>query len=214
MSADPLFGPAVSRWAIAQSLLDEIRAWMPEYLAAFERQHRMDLGRTQAPNSYRVRHAGIVASTDTLPAVIVWVAGVTDRRDDPDSGIVTGTVQLGVRVAASSSVADATGELLHRYVAAINAMLLDRSTAGGLAGHLEVVDEDYTGIDPSDAQNTLQAGDLECEAFGVVLGQRHAGPGEHARPRPDPTGEWPGAPISHHVVEHLEIDVIDPNDVD
>lgn len=209
MSADR-FGPIVSRWTIVEDWLKEIRAWLPEYLSAYERQAGIEPGRTRRPRTYVVRHAAMSKAGEETPAIIGWPAGVTDRVVDPDTGAVTGTLQAGITVVAGAKSTDTTGDVLHRIHAALYALLLDRTTLGGHATGLAVVDEDFEGID-AERDRLLQQAQMSIEAYGVLLGVERSGPGRDAEPRPDTRPPWPPLPTA----ETVRIDVrapIDPED--
>jgi hypothetical protein len=215
MSADR-YGPLVSRWKVAQGLKDDLEAWMPEYVAAYERQntdtegHAIEPGSTIVPQSYTVRHAAMIRAGEQLPALVIWVVGTTDKLVDPD-GTMWGTLELGVFVVASSNDIATTGDLLHRHTAAVSALLLDRPTCGGLARDLEPIDEDFTRIDP-ERERTLVAADLRYAAHGVLLGQRGAGPPSDADPRPDPHQPWPPVPTVATADVDVRAEIIDPED--
>jgi hypothetical protein len=212
MTATDGFGPIVSRWTFMEGLRDEVKAWLPEYLAAGDRQEGRTAGRTPVPRSWEVRHASILRPQAQLPGCVLWLAGVFNQKVDPDDDTVWGTIEFGINFVVSAKVADATGETLHRYVAATQALFLDRQTVGGTAGSVVPIDEDYTGIDPRRDAIRLSA-ELRYHATGVKLGQRNSGPPEAAHPRPDPKPPWPGAPT----VESADIDIngrryVDPED--
>lgn len=192
MTVTDAFGPIVSRWKFASRVCDELKAWMPEYLAAADRQQGRAGGKTILPKSWDVRHASLMRPQAQLPGVVVWLAGVTNQRTDPDDDI-WGDIEFGVALVVSTAVKDATGETLHRYVAAVSALLYDRRTLGGTCSDVIAIDEDFTGIDPRRDRVRLSA-ELRFVATGVHLGRRGVGPGTDDTPRPDPNGPRPGTP--------------------
>ena len=204
------FGPIISRWTIVTDWLDEIRAWLPEYLAVYERQEGLTVGKTARPTTFVARHAGIVRSGEKPPAIVVWPAGVTDEEVDPDTNVVSGTLQLGLLVIAGANSAAATGDVLHRFTAALTALLYDRTTVAGHAADLRLVDEDFEGIEP-DRERTLLEARLSYEAYGVLLGQRHAGPPPGSDPRRDPTRPWPPEPVAESADVQI-VPIRDPED--
>lgn len=200
------FGPIVSRWHVAEELKAELKEWMPEYLAAYDRQHGTT---TPMPRSWQVRHVAAVKPEEKTPAVIVWVAGVTDRQKDPD-GIVTGTLQLGVFLVAGARDITTTGDVLHRYAAAVDALLVDRHTIRGNCTSLELIDEDYTRVDEA-RERMFVSVDLSYNAYGVTLAVRGGAPaGED--PRDDPEPPWPPAPLAEQVFVTVHPRPIDPED--
>lgn len=202
------FAPLVDRWEIANAFLEEITAWLPEYLAAYERQRDMRVGTTPLPRAYVVRHAGVVREGEQVPAIIVWPSGATDHAVEPD-GTELGNLDLGVLIVAGARDAASTGDVLHRYLAALTALLNDRTTVGGHATGLELVDEDYEGIDATRERYLLSVA-LSYVATGVVLGHRHAGPPADATPRRDRTPHWPTSPLAATANVDVAIDPDDP----
>jgi len=204
------FGLVVSRWKVAEGLRDDLQTWMPEYLAAYARQNP-DPGADviEVPRSYNVRHAATIRAGEQVPAIVVWVAGATNKLIDPD-GTMWGSLELGVFVVVSSNDIDKTGDLLHRHAAAVSALLLDYPNCNGLARDLEPIDEDFTPIGP-DRERTLVVADLRYAAHGVVLGQR-GGPPAGSDPREDPTPPWAPPPTALTADVQVQALPIDPED--
>lgn len=202
MSTDA-FPRLISRWEIVHAWLDEIRAWLPEYLAAFERQRALEVGATPRRISYVARHAGALRGGETPPAIVAWPAGALDHTVDPDTGTVVGTLQLGLAIVAGGAGVEATGEVLHRLVAAVTGLLDRHTTVAGHAQMLERVDEDYELIIESGREQRLAGAVLLHEAHGVVLGHRSGGPPPGSRPRTDPTSPWPPPPTAERA--HVEL---------
>lgn len=189
-----LFGPIVSLATLGDAIATDLRAWMPEYLAALERQTDGAVpGETPALRSVEVRHAAVWRSEEQVPAAVVWIAGVQDHTEDPD-GVMTGTVEMGVALFVGGRDLRALTPLIHRYAAATRTLLMDRPTAGGECQRLELVDEDFTGIDVQTRDRVLASAEIRYHAHGVRLGQRNAGPGAGDLPRPDPVPPWPPVP--------------------
>lgn len=212
MTAPDAFGPIISRWHIAEGMKDDIERWMPEYLAAYARQYPDPPGAPAviAPQSYTVRHAARMRAGEQLPAVVVWIAGVTNQQQDPE-GQRWGDLELGVFLVAGSNEIAATGDLLHRHVAAVTALLMDRDTCNGLAQSLDPLDEDFTPIEP-ERERTLLGADLRYLARGVLLGIRGQGPPPGSDPREDPSDPWPPAPTALTADVVITPRPIDPED--
>lgn len=203
------FGPIASRWAVAEGLLADLKRWMPEYLAAGDRQEGRTAGATPAVASWSTRHAAVARPGERPPAVIVWLARVADYRSDPD-GTVTGDLDLGVYILAGAKNTATTGEVLHRYVAAVFAVLLDHPTCDGLAEWIEPAGEDFTRTIPEKAR-VLQSAEIRLTAGGVVLGRRGAGPPPGSTPRDDPRPPWP--PVPTVATTHVRVEATShPND--
>jgi hypothetical protein len=191
-------GPIPSRWQAAQGMKADIEKWLPEYLAAYERGTDdedlvdEDGHATQATAPWKtltVRHAAALhAAEDHLPAIVVWIAGVTDHQIDPAEGWMTGTLQLGVAITAGGRDLRSMGDVVHRYAAAVTNLLLDHTTCGGHSTALQLVDEDFTRVSVS-ADNARASADLSYEAKGVLLGKRGGLP-TGTEPRQDPRPPW------------------------
>jgi hypothetical protein len=192
MSIPDRFGLIISRWDVAQAMADEIHAWMPEYLAAGARQANEDPAKVVRPGKPIVRHTAAVRAEETAkrPAIVIVLNGATDRVYDPSDGTISGTLQLGVYVVVKATSTHETGVALHRLVAAVIALVEDRRRLGGCAQDTLCVDEDFTRTDIQ-SDRVLQTAELTFNAFGVVLGQRGAGPAPGSTPRPDPTAPLP-----------------------
>lgn len=198
----------VSHWPLAQAVVDTITTWLPEYLAAWERQNAREPGKLPQLRSATVRHTALLRATEQTPALIVAIEGAGERAIDPD-GTETAPVELEVTVVASSKDLTTTGELLHVYGACVRQLLRDHPTAGGLAGNgLVCVDEDYTGIAEL-REGTLQMANLAYVAAGVVTGKWGDGP--IGGPREDPVPPWPQLPTVE--TTHAAVYPIDPEDV-
>lgn len=186
------FGVIPSRWTVAEAMADELHAWLPEYLAAEARQSDEDPAKIVLPKRPIVRHTAAVRPTEAAgkPTIVVVLGGVSDRMIDPTDGIVTGTLQLGAYLVVHAKDTYSNGVVLHRLVAATTALFDNRRTLGGLCQDMTCIDEDFTRTTVL-SDRVLQSADLTFEAYGVVVGQRGAGPPPGADPRPDPTTPWP-----------------------
>lgn len=184
-------------------------AWMPEYLAAIERQDDdLELGQLPRPRPAIVRHAGIFGVNDHPPAVVVWSVDVGDHDEDPD-GPQIGTVPLGVMVVASAATPSKTTRVVHRYAAAVRAILMHHpltlpGTAGPRRHRLHPLPEDHSPWTEGARGSVIAGLVLMYEAHQVYLGRRDGGPPPGSTPRDDPYPPWPPAPT----VLTTQVDVI------
>ncbi len=183
------------RRAVAEEVLDTIVLWQYEYLAERERQAALTAHTLPEIGVAKVRHFAYLKPGELQlnPAVVVWVAGASNHRSDPDDNSVRADVEIGVRIAIAAAE-DEAALLLHHYQAAFSQLLLDFPTCGGLASDLMPVDEDYSPFEEQD--ESWRCGvDLMYVATGVNVGTRRGGPPPGSEPREDPYLEpWPDAP--------------------
>jgi hypothetical protein len=200
------------RRQVAEKILETITDWQFEYLAEHERQQELAPRTLVEIGVAEVRAAAYVKPGELAlnPAVIVWVAGATNHRSDPDSRVVIADIEVGVRIAVSAAE-DEAALLLHHDQAAFSQLLMDFPTCGGLSGDLLPVDEDYSPFEQAD--ESWRCGvDLMYVATGVEVGTRRAGPPPAAEPRPDPYVEpWPDAPTA--LTTDLSVTPVDPEDL-
>jgi hypothetical protein len=200
------------RRQVAENILETIVGWQFEYLAEHERQQGLDPRTLPEIGVAEVRQAAYLKPAELAlnPAVIVWVAGATNHRSDPDSSVVIADIEVGVRVAISAAE-DEASRLLHHYQSAFSQLLMDLPTCGGLSGDLLPVDEDYSPFENAD--EAWRCGvDLMYVATGVEVGTRRAGPPPGSEPRDDPYEEpWPDAPTA--LTTDLDVSPVDPEDL-
>lgn len=200
------------RRGVAEGILDLLTTWQFEYLAEHERQQELDPRTLPEIGVAEVRQAPYLKPAELAlnPAIVVWVAGATNHRSDPNDRSVRADVEIGVRIAIAAAE-DEASRLLHHFQAAFSQLLLDHPTCGGLSSDLLPVDEDYS---PFEAQDeSWRCGvDLMYLATGVTVGTRRGGAPAGAEPRPDPYDEpWPDAPTA--LTTDLDVRrIVDPED--
>lgn len=201
-----------SLWVVAQAMRDDLLDWMPDYLAAGDRQSSgRQAGQTPKLRSAEVRHGGFWRPEEQTPAAVVWPEGATDFVIDTD-GDITATVQLGMSFFASAAGKDATGDVLHRYVSAAIGLFSRFRTLRENASGLALTDMDFTPIAVV-RDRTVMGAELSWEATGVRIANRDAGPPPDSDPRPDPTPPWPLPPTAATADVTVDpLSILDPED--
>ncbi len=196
------YGTIADTLDVARGVADEISAWHAEYLAAYERQRGLTVGKIARLNTPTVTHAGVWRPEERPPACVTWIAGEAEHGRDPD-GQIDAQVEVGVAVIVAADTPGNVATLLHRHVATVRKLLVDRPTASGTCQRLELVDVDYTPVDAEQRGRTVARADLQWVAHGVCLGTAGAGPGSGDTPREDPEPPWPPVPT----VLHADLDI-------
>jgi hypothetical protein len=97
-----IFGTIVAASDLESALLEQLRRWLPDYLAEVDRQHGQPVGTTPKPRSYVVSSELERMPEDQTPAVIVRSPGTLEPPDVDGRGVYSArfTIDAGVHLSA------------------------------------------------------------------------------------------------------------------
>jgi hypothetical protein len=172
------------------AVIQTLATWMPTYLE----EMRLQLSREDkfpSPRTYTNRNSFEKFMEDQLPLVIVVSPGLVSRPTAEGSGRFRAKWQLGTGIIASARNQAESNDLSKVYIAAARAILLQKSSLGGVSSGMEWVDESYDEI-TEDVDRSMAAGMalFEVEMESVI--NRWAGPAVPNPPDPDdlPGSDW------------------------
>jgi hypothetical protein len=194
-SVSPVFGRIVASCDVAQRALDQLRLFMPDYLAEQERQRGLPYGTLERPVTYLWTTEQARWPEDELPAVLVLDNGFVASSRDED-GVHDATADIAVSVIVRGDLPDVTplnqdgrvdtGLRVRYSAAAVRACVAKQVEGARWTGV-----EDFDDL-PVRAGRTRAAGTVQFEIVEPSVLDDGPGPDE---PTPDPAaGPPPDAP--------------------
>jgi hypothetical protein len=163
---------------------------MPTYLREIELQLGLADHTIPAPRTYTTRNEFTTFPEDQMPICVVVSPGLAEEPYMEGDGTMTAWWTLGVGVLASASTEEDTNFLSKMYAAAVRAIMLQKSSLGGVCIGIEWLDESYDDIPDESQERTIRAAQWVGRAYidGVVV--RDAGPIGPPDPETQPGSEW------------------------
>lgn len=197
---EDIFGPIFVGRQIEDAALETLRTWMPTYLQEIELQLQRVRGEIPAPRLYTTRNEFTQFPEDQMPMCVVVSPGLVSEPKREGDGTYNAWFALAVGFAAAGRDADTSRFLAQVYGAAGRAILLHKSSLGGVASGVEWTDESYDNLVTEDDRVVRACYNMyQFHVAGIV--QKGMGP---AVTIPDPVeqpgSQWPSA-------ETIEIDV-------
>lgn len=178
-----------SPWEIAEEIINvtfgtedgERRGWWEEFASQYERDHDLEPRDLPAFKTTVVRQAGVLWTSDELPAFVMFPALEPKPVYDANSGCGYADVAYGILVAVEADDERDSGRTLHDLVGVVKQLFETR-----LFDHeLERTNVDYRGLELQDGGRTLYGADLDYLAKRVLVGVR-TDPLTITEPREDP----------------------------
>jgi hypothetical protein len=198
--------------APALAMAEALDTWWPEYLRALERQRpELDLDDLPIPAATIVRHADVWRIAEQAATAIIWPSRVSDFRVDPDDGVETATVEVGLLVVAQGPDEQQTARNLDYLLGAARAILMHQRGLGGITSGLTTDAIEMGALDPGQRGRTRAGATVMYSAPNVVVGHSFSGPPPGSEPRPDPRPPWP--PVPTVATTHVRVEATShPND--
>jgi len=196
-----MFAPLVAVPQLETAAVDQLRAWLPAYVAEVERQMGLDARFIELPRSYQSASQQDVLPEEQSPAILVVSPGTDgdpERINDmtnPDAISYASWFQLSV-VAGVHSVDEVSARALAGYyAAAIRGVMVQRPTIDGFTRGTVWSGEEIYG-NPDTARNRSRAAcvvHFRTRVEGLVT--PGAGPTQADLPPDDPYAPWPDMPV-------------------
>jgi hypothetical protein len=199
MSSVDIFLPIKDGSQIENAIIAHLNAWMPVYLREIEvqrswpdDQHLPDI-RSFATFS-RFDHF----DEQQLPSVVVASPGLSGPPKMEGNGSYTAIWNISITVIVSALDQASTNQLAKMYAAAVRGVMLQKSSIGGYAVHVEWRNESYTDVGTSDGERTFAVGTGQFDVMVEEVVNKMGGPRtypfiEAPDPATQPGSQWPDA---------------------
>jgi hypothetical protein len=140
-----IFGTIVAASDLESALLEQLRRWLPDYLAEVDRQHGQPVGTTPKPRSYVVSSELERMPEDQTPAVIVRSPGTLEPPDVDGRGVYSArfTIDAGVHLSARGNTHAL--RVARVYTSGIRALLVQQQLLDALDERVAVRRVDWLG---------------------------------------------------------------------
>jgi hypothetical protein len=197
-----IFGRIVHGGTVEQWCLDLTRTWFSTYLSIVERDEGLVAGVTQRPRSFLVVTSLDKWPEDQLPAVLLVSTGLTESPVMHGEGQYTGRWAIDVTCICSAREEADARAIMHRYIAALELLFLQRPSLDGNADgtvwlgatYVTLPYEDTRTLASAQAQFAVQVDNAMSARGGPIT------PDAPLEPDTDPWADWP-------VVETTDIEV-------
>lgn len=186
-----IFGPIITGAQLEQAAMDTLQLWMPDYVAALERETGREPRSVPLPKAWVRRNDAVARWPENrVPAIALVSPGLSTDPVKDGEGNYSCAFELAVGAIVNARDQQSANDLAKLYAAAIRTLLLQRGDLGGFANGTVWTKEGYTDT-PADY---LKIGAIATVTFDVIVegvAVDHGGP---LAPSDDPyldPGDWP-----------------------
>lgn len=176
MTALSAFGPLVAASDVETALLNNVRKWLPDYLAEIDRLRGEAVGTMPYPRSFVISSEAEKMPEDQTPTLVIASSGLTDPPLADGGGVYTARWRVNVAIHLSARGNALALRLVRLYVLALRALLTQQQELAGLAlRRVDWMDERYDTL-PSIDDRTVCTGTVEMAVEVTDVTTRNAGP--------------------------------------
>lgn len=177
MTVSEIFEGIPTRIQIAEAARDQLKLWLPAYLAEIERQQGLPAESLPRIRSFTTRTQTTKWAENQTPACVIVCPGLSGPPARDGAGVWRSSWGLGVAVVTSGNSQESVIQNSSYYGAAVRACLLQQQPLPGLDGRIGWLDEDYAEV-PESQSRSLAAARVEfqvliphmvCDMAGPVL---------------------------------------------
>lgn len=126
-------GLTVTQGDVELAVLENLKLWLPHYLADIDEEKGLERGTTRVPRSWDVGSELERFPEQAPPALIVVAPGIVKSERHGADAWRTGTFDVRVIVLAGGATLKGTRDLADRHAAAVMKLLEQQADQGGLA---------------------------------------------------------------------------------